>query len=290
MNTNETDLASFIAKSAKPYDPNSDEYNRSSFAAPIKAGKNTAIYNAHSYHTKVPPLGIVPYIEHYTSPGDLVLDPFCGSGMTGIAALMTGRNIVLNDLSPAAAHITYNYCTPVDVTALKREFERIQIAVQEEFAWLYGTICDQCGGPATIQYTLWSDIFECGRCGFNMVLWETAFDQDSQSLAAQFTCPSCGKEWRKAQLRRSGVCPVRTGYECRGKCKPKRKEHPPTQQELQLIKDIEQKSVPYWYPRTPLIQTQRCISAVLSTFETYRPLTSFIPSATCGRWQDFGTK
>ena len=37
---------------------------------PIKAGKNTAIYNAHSYHTKVPPQGIVPYIQHYTEPGD----------------------------------------------------------------------------------------------------------------------------------------------------------------------------------------------------------------------------
>ncbi|RLC91204.1 MAG: hypothetical protein DRI79_03475 [Chloroflexi bacterium] len=85
--------------------------------------KNTPIYNAHSYHTKVPPQGIAPCILHYTDPGDLILDPFCGSGMTGVAALMCAhppaealhlvhdarlgpRYAILNDLSPAATHIT----------------------------------------------------------------------------------------------------------------------------------------------------------------------------------------
>ena len=49
------------------------------------------------------------------------------------------RRAILNDLSPAACHIAYNYCTPVDVEALKAEFERIKAAVKEEFDWLYGT-------------------------------------------------------------------------------------------------------------------------------------------------------
>ena len=49
--------------------------------------------------------------------------------------------------------------------ALRAEFERIKAAVKEEFDWLYGTTCDRCGGPATIQQTVWSDVFECGRCG-----------------------------------------------------------------------------------------------------------------------------
>ena len=49
------------------------------------------------------------------------------------------RACILNDLSPAACHIAYNYNTPVDVEALKREFDRIKAAVKEEFDWLYGT-------------------------------------------------------------------------------------------------------------------------------------------------------
>lgn len=36
----------------------------------IKVGKNSAIYNAHSYHTKVPHQIIMRYILHYTQPGD----------------------------------------------------------------------------------------------------------------------------------------------------------------------------------------------------------------------------
>jgi DNA modification methylase len=151
-------LAEFIARHAKAYDPATDDYERPAFAADIKEGKNDPIYNAHSYHTKVPPRSIIPYILHYTQPGDLVLDLFCGSGMTGVAAQMCAqppadilesfpelkdrvgpRGCILNDLSPAACHIAYNYNTPVDVEALKREFERIKAAVKEEFDWLYGT-------------------------------------------------------------------------------------------------------------------------------------------------------
>ena len=151
-------LADFLARHAKPYHPATDDYERPPFAADIKEGKNDPIYNAHSYHTKVPPRSIIPYILHYTQPGDLVLDLFCGSGMTGVAAQMCAqppadlletfpelkdrvgpRACILNDLSPAACHIAYNYNTPVDVAALKREFERIKAAVKDEFDWLYGT-------------------------------------------------------------------------------------------------------------------------------------------------------
>ena len=151
-------LKAFIAKYAKPYDPAVDDYDRPPFAADIKEGKNDPIYNAHSYHTKVPPRSIIPYILHYTKPGDVVLDPFCGSGMTGVAAQMCAeppadiidsfpelkdrvgpRVCILNDLSPAACHIAYNYNTPVDVETLKRELERIKAAVKDEFDWLYGT-------------------------------------------------------------------------------------------------------------------------------------------------------
>src|SRR6266704_2454994 len=49
------------------------------------------------------------------------------------------RHAILNDLSPAACHIAYNYNTPIDVDALRREFERIKAAVKDEFDWLYGT-------------------------------------------------------------------------------------------------------------------------------------------------------
>lgn len=65
-------------------------YHREPFAADVSEGKNDPIYNAHSYHTKVPHKAIMRYILHYTEPGDVVFDGFCGTGMTGVAAQLCG--------------------------------------------------------------------------------------------------------------------------------------------------------------------------------------------------------
>ena len=62
------------------------------------------------------------------------------------------RACILNDL-PAACHIAYNYNTPVDVNALKKEFERIRAAVRDEFDWLY---CTEHYEPAIGDYALTS--------------------------------------------------------------------------------------------------------------------------------------
>jgi hypothetical protein len=156
--TDEHALRDFIARHARPYDPETDTYNRPPFAENMKEGKNNPIYSVHPYHTKVPPRGIVPYILHYTEPGDLILDPFCGSGMTGVAAQMCAnppadlseqfpelrersgpRHVILTDHSPAACHIAHNYNTPVDSEALQHEGDRIKETIKGDFGWLYGT-------------------------------------------------------------------------------------------------------------------------------------------------------
>src|SRR3954452_3718551 len=75
---------------------------------PSRGSKGTSAYLAHSYPTKVPPEAIEPYLMHHTRSGDVVLDPFCGSGMTGLAARRMGRQAVLNDLSVGAIHLAAN--------------------------------------------------------------------------------------------------------------------------------------------------------------------------------------
>jgi hypothetical protein len=106
--------------------------------------------------------------------------------MTGVAAMMCAqppkgvivpagaklgsRKAILNDLSPAACHIAYNYTHPVDAQALKAEFNRIMQELQPEFDWLYGTTCSKCKSPAMTQYTIWSDVFECFRCNTRFAL------------------------------------------------------------------------------------------------------------------------
>ena len=79
-------IEEFIRENGTPYDEETNDYHREPFAADVSEGKNDPIYMAHTYHTKVPYKAIMRYILHYTKPGDVVFDGFCGTGMTGVAA------------------------------------------------------------------------------------------------------------------------------------------------------------------------------------------------------------
>jgi len=114
------------------------------FNQPIETTKATAIYNIHVYWSKKPHTAIHQYIRHYTQPGSIVFDPFCGSGGTALAALLEGCKAISIDRSPAATFITKNHCTPADPDALRDAFNRVRRAVQPEIDWLYETRCDRC--------------------------------------------------------------------------------------------------------------------------------------------------
>jgi hypothetical protein len=91
-------LDEWLAEHATLYDAAADSYHREPFAADVSEGKNDPIYNAHSYHTKVPHKAIMRYILHYTQPGDVVYDGFCGTGMTGVAAQLCGDRLEIESL------------------------------------------------------------------------------------------------------------------------------------------------------------------------------------------------
>jgi len=218
--------------------PRRPTYHREPFAADVSEGKNDPIYNAHSYHTKVPHRAIMRYILHYTDPGDIVLDGFCGTGMTGVAAQLCGdrravqslgyrvqddgtvldekgrpfsrlgpRRAVLIDLCPAATFIAYNYNTPVDPDAFEREARRILREVEEECGWMYETWHPHCDAPdrvrARINYTVWSDLFLCPHCGQEIVFWDVAVDRASGRVREEFPCPRCGALHTKRTLDRA---------------------------------------------------------------------------------------
>ena len=65
-------IADFIAEWEAEKPEQTEPYHREPFAADVSEGKNHPIYNAHSYHTKVPHRAIMRYILHYTKPGDIV--------------------------------------------------------------------------------------------------------------------------------------------------------------------------------------------------------------------------
>ncbi|AKB32608.1 Adenine specific DNA methylase Mod [Methanosarcina siciliae HI350] len=322
-------IADFIKEweSQKPEKPADYKYHREPFAADVKEGKNDPIYNAHSYHTKVPHKAIMRYILHYTEPGDIVFDGFCGTGMTGVAAQMCGdrktveslgyqvqsdgtimqqetdedgktrwvpfsklgvRKAVLNDLSPAATFIAYNYNTPVDVKAFEKEAKRILKEVEEECGWMYATVhkeprintdehrwkdrlirVNPCPSVVEdnpdlrfgkINYTVWSDVFICPECAGEVVFWEAAVDKEAGKVLDEFPCPYCSAKLTKRSMDRAWV----TKYDSaiketirQAKQVPvlinysvngKRSEKKPDEFDFALIEKIEKSEIPYWFP------------------------------------------
>jgi DNA modification methylase len=229
-------IEDFIRCYGKPYDPKTDNYRREPFAADVSEGKNDPIYNAHSYHTKVPHKAIMRYILHYTEPGDVVFDGFGGTGMTGVAAQLCdskkeveslgykvrsdgaildekgrtfskigGRRAILNDLSPAATFIACNYNTPVDVKAFEREAKRILKEVEDECGWMYETTHTDGESKARINYTVWSDVFVCPECTREVVFWEAAVDKKAGKVNDEFPCPHCRALLTKRRMERAWV-------------------------------------------------------------------------------------
>ena len=57
-------------------------------------------------HPNQKPIKLVRwFIENHTEPGDLVIDPFAGSGTTGVAAVQAGREFLGFELDPAWAEV-----------------------------------------------------------------------------------------------------------------------------------------------------------------------------------------
>jgi len=129
----------FIEEYGTHYNEEKDDYHREPFVGDISEGKNEAIYNAHTYHTKVPYKAILKYIQHFTNEHDLIFDGFCGTGMTGVAAQFLNRKVILGDLSPAATYIAYNYNNPVKVDEFESRLSYILDLVEQECSWMYKT-------------------------------------------------------------------------------------------------------------------------------------------------------
>lgn len=149
-----------FAKKGKP----SDSLTPLSNKAPkrIFCSRSSPFYNAHSYHTKIPPELICEMLQCYTRTGDLVFDPFCGSGMTGVAALISGRNAALSDLSVAAMHLSFNHtqlCDPVRLLSIYKVIEKRLDQARRDLYFI-----DYCGKPTEIDYVLWTRPTRCSRC------------------------------------------------------------------------------------------------------------------------------
>ena len=210
----------------------------------------------HPYHTKVPHQAIAQLIEQHTRPGQVILDPFCGSGMTGLAARLTGRKAVLVDLSPAATFIASGYLNPLPPETLLEAGGRWLAATRPYLASLYRTPDDGAGEWTELEYTVWSDRFRCPHCATTFLFWDVAVTRGSgeRRVRRQVHCPGCGQCLSKHDLERVWGSDGLAVQEPVERCLPGRpqRHRPLTQADRVHLAALAEAPAEDWYPTDPL--------------------------------------
>ncbi len=177
------------------------------YTVDVSEGRSNPVYIAHTYHTKVPHPAVMRFILHYTEPGDIIYDGFCGTGMMGVAATNCGnqsefnkvktnsslfgiRHAICSDLSPLASSISAYYNTHSITSKVIKEATRILEELEEEYGWMYETQ-DEQGHKGYLNLVVWSEYYICPNCGEILSFWENAVSYEKKTILDQFPCPKC---------------------------------------------------------------------------------------------------
>lgn len=254
------------------------------YADDITGIKNDSVYRSLVYHTKVPQEIIMKFLLYYTQPGDIVLDGFGGTGMTGLACQSCEnppsdlknkvnsenvkwgrRHCICGDLSSYASTIAYNVNSPAFSKLITNEVKRIYEEITKEIGWMYITK-HRDGNNAEINCVIYSDVVVCPHCGKHLVLWNYTVDKANKKLHDSINCPFCSTtiktdsvqkavetyydDFIHTPIGRKKSVPVRVIYTYKGK----RYEKAVDSDDIDLINKIENYDVSsLWFPTTPMM-------------------------------------
>lgn len=216
--------------------------------ATASASKGSNAYQVHTYPTKVPPAAIEPFILASSEPTGLILDPFCGSGMTGLAAINTGRRAILSDLAPGAVHLARNHTHPVHPQTLASAMQELTSAMAKVEATIYASHCPTCGQADTLRHMVWTDVHTCGNCAAPIRVWDQTDITGGSSRT--LTCAACGHRQTRSGVAGVQNAPAEKAVACRSCSKLQR--GPADAADLTVLAAVSKLAVKHWVPDVPL--------------------------------------
>lgn len=150
---------------------------------PIKAKAHTAQYKVHKYFARRPYNVFSNLISHYTAPQDIILDCFCGGGVTVAESLKLDRKVVGVDLNPLASFISEMQVQQLELESFK-EFATTFIKKCHEkyehfyelnlkgdnakIVWVeyaYSVNCPVCNSPCTLsdENKIRNGVYKCSN-------------------------------------------------------------------------------------------------------------------------------
>jgi len=187
-------LRTFVEQHIKErsYDPATDNYFKKAFVLSHLISTERPLQRIHGYWTKKPYEAIQDYIFHYTEPNDLVLDPFCGSGSTALAAMFSNRKSIAIDVSPSATFISRHYCTPIDFSQTDRLILELLNRCYKKAGSLYTVTCPHCLGSAEVVHIWYSECYQCLKCMQKIPIYFSI--KKNIGKVTRYLCNFCGEE------------------------------------------------------------------------------------------------
>lgn len=119
---------------------------------PIKPEKGRAWHaKGHPYFTKQSYNVVKAYIEHYSRPGDTVLDPFAGTGVTAIEAVTLKRKVITLDINPLANFLIRQTCAQVNIGAFTAAFQKLESSVKNQIE-IFDKMTDNVAEKQQFEY------------------------------------------------------------------------------------------------------------------------------------------
>lgn len=97
----------------------------------------TGIYGIHKYWSKKPYNIIRDFILQYTKVGEIVVDPFCGSGISITESIFMERKAIGIDINPSAIFITKQMIKKLPLESIQREFKSLESEIKDKINSFY---------------------------------------------------------------------------------------------------------------------------------------------------------
>ena len=171
-------------------------------------------HNIHKYWGRKPANVVRSYIRYFSHPGETVLDPFSGSGVTPVEAALLGRTAIGFDLNPVAVALGCALAAPPPPPEFKRAAAAILARVEPEILALFQTACRDCGRAVTVRsfgYDQDRVVAVRYRCACSRRSRAVPPDAADLRLAAQGAAPIAGTPdaeivfgWQMRKLKQHG--------------------------------------------------------------------------------------
>ncbi len=122
----------------------------------IQSKSHPKHYLMHKYWGRKAHNLVAEYILYYTKPGELVLDPFMGSGGVVIESKKHKRRSIGVDINPITKLIVENTICEINPDLILEEIDKIVAAIPNEVKVLSLTKCPQCGAQSKLQNAVWN--------------------------------------------------------------------------------------------------------------------------------------